>query len=84
MSSRVLVAWTLLQRLVVSGGGVVLSSNARNLAAKLTDAGLSDDEAFEWVREILAEAWNEGFKQGGPMHDVNYDDPGAHMQNPYE
>lgn len=31
----------------------------------------------------LAQAWDEGFKQGGPMHDVNYDDPDAHTRNPY-
>ena len=35
------------------------------------------------AREIAAKAWDEGFKQGGPMHDVNYDDPGAHTRNPY-
>jgi hypothetical protein len=32
---------------------------------------------------IAAQAWDEGFKQGGPMHDVNYDDPDAHTRNPY-
>ena len=35
------------------------------------------------AREIAAKAWDEGFKQGGPMHDVNYDDPNAHTRNPY-
>lgn len=32
---------------------------------------------------LMAQAWAEGFKQGGPMHDVNYDDPDAHKRNPY-
>jgi len=32
---------------------------------------------------IAAQAWDEGFKQGGPMHDVDYDDPNAHTRNPY-
>lgn len=36
------------------------------------------------VRQLMFEAWAEGFKQGGPMHDVNYDDPDAHTRNPYE
>jgi hypothetical protein len=34
-------------------------------------------------RQIKAQAWDEGFKQGGPMHDENYDDPDAHTRNPY-
>jgi len=32
---------------------------------------------------IAAQAWDQGFKQGGPMHDVNMDDPDAHERNPY-
>ena len=32
---------------------------------------------------LMAQAWDEGHKQGGPMHDVNYDDPDAHTRNPY-
>lgn len=36
------------------------------------------------IRAARAEAWQEGFKQGGPMHDVNYDDPDAHRRNPYK
>lgn len=32
---------------------------------------------------IAAQAWQEGFKQGGPMHDVDCDDPDAHTRNPY-
>lgn len=32
---------------------------------------------------IAAKAWDEGFKQGGPMHDVNMDNPDAHTRNPY-
>jgi hypothetical protein len=35
------------------------------------------------VTQAQAEAWDKGFKQGGPMHDVNYDDPDAHTRNPY-
>lgn len=35
------------------------------------------------VTKAKAEAWDEGYKQGGPMHDVNYDDPDAHTRNPY-
>ena len=38
----------------------------------------------EAIIPLLARAWDEGFKQGGPMHDVNYDDPDAHTRNPYE
>lgn len=34
-------------------------------------------------REAAEKAWDEGFKQGGPMHDVNYDDPDSHRRNPY-
>jgi hypothetical protein len=36
-----------------------------------------------WLASVRADAWDEGFKQGGPMHDVNYDDPDAHTRNPY-
>lgn len=32
---------------------------------------------------VAAKAWDEGFKQGGPMHDVNMDYPNAHTRNPY-
>lgn len=35
-------------------------------------------------REREKAAWADGFKQGGPMHDVNYDDPDAHRRNPYD
>lgn len=35
------------------------------------------------AQPLMAIAWDEGFKQGGPMHDVNYDDPGAYRRNPY-
>lgn len=35
------------------------------------------------IEQLMAEAWDEGHKQGGPMHDVNYDDPDAHNRNPY-
>lgn len=34
--------------------------------------------------EVQAKAWDEGYKQGGPMHDVDYDDPDAHTRNPYK
>lgn len=37
----------------------------------------------ETVRAAKEAAWQEGFKQGGPMHDVFYDDPDAHTRNPY-
>lgn len=44
-------------------------------------------EAGRWIDEVRrrakAEAWDEGFKQGGPMHDVNLDAPDAHTRNPY-
>lgn len=35
------------------------------------------------VTELLAAAWDDGFKQGGPMHDEYYGDPDAHRRNPY-
>lgn len=38
----------------------------------------------EFIAPLLAKAWDEGFEQGGPMHDVNCDDPDAHTRNPYE
>lgn len=41
------------------------------------------DEVEHIVRRHRAEAWQEGFKQGGPMHDEHYDDPDAHTRNPY-
>lgn len=31
----------------------------------------------------IAQVWAEGFKQGGPMHDSDYDDPDKHTRNPY-
>lgn len=37
----------------------------------------------EQIVPFLAKAWDEGYKQGGPMHDVDYDDPDAHTRNPY-
>ena len=37
----------------------------------------------EHDRQVKAEAWAEGFKQGGPMHDADMDDPDAHTRNPY-
>jgi hypothetical protein len=37
----------------------------------------------DMVQRAKRDAWDEGFKQGGPMHDVNYDDPDAHKRNPY-
>jgi hypothetical protein len=55
-----------------------------------------DDTGFRYVNKarlrglleaaapfIAAQAWDEGFKQGGPMHDENMDDPDAHTRNPY-
>lgn len=35
------------------------------------------------VAELLAQAWAEGFKQGGPMRDEDASDPDAHTRNPY-
>ncbi|UXM92549.1 hypothetical protein [Paenarthrobacter sp. JL.01a] len=35
------------------------------------------------AQPLMAIAWDEGYKQGGPMHDVNMDDPDAHTRNPY-
>ena len=32
----------------------------------------------------MARAWSEGFKQGGPMHDEDYNHPDAHKINPYK
>lgn len=37
----------------------------------------------EAITPLLAKAWDQGFKQGGPMHDVHLDDPDAHTRNPY-
>jgi hypothetical protein len=34
-------------------------------------------------RQVKADAWDEGFKQGGPMHDADMNDPDAHKRNPY-
>ena len=42
------------------------------------------EEDHAITRDRLAKAWQEGFKQGGPMHDVNCDDPDAHTRNPYK
>ena len=50
-------------------------------AEALADAGLLVSP--ERATAVAAKAWDEGFKQGGPMHDVNYDDPDAHTRNPY-
>ena len=36
------------------------------------------------IPQLKADAWQQGFKQGGPMHDVNYDAPDAHTRNPYQ
>jgi len=35
------------------------------------------------VRRLMREAWAEGFKQGGPMHDEHYGEPDKHKINPY-
>ena len=32
---------------------------------------------------MLRQAWAEGFKQGGPMHDEHYGEPDKHTVNPY-
>lgn len=45
------------------------------------------DDTYRVVERIvaarMARAWDEGFKQGGPMHDEHYEDPDAHTRNPY-
>ena len=33
--------------------------------------------------KIAKMAWDEGFKQGGPMHDEHYGEPDKHTINPY-
>ena len=35
------------------------------------------------IQGLMAEAWDEGFKQGGPMHDEHYGEPDKHKINPY-
>ena len=44
-------------------------------------------EVAAWLaahdRVVAAQAWDEGFKQGGPMHDADMNDPDAHKRNPY-
>ena len=52
----------------------------RQLANQLVQMS---DNLQESALDIAEKAWDEGFKQGGPMHDENYDDPGAHRRNPY-
>jgi hypothetical protein len=55
-----------------------------DLVRRLADAlEASVSLAADRDREMKAQGWDEGFKQGGPMHDVNYDDPDAHTRNPY-
>ena len=49
----------------------------------VADALLASPAHARVIREAKAEAWREGFKQGGPMHDVDYDNPGSHRINPY-
>lgn len=36
------------------------------------------------IRRLMHEAWAEGFKQGGPMHDEHYGEPDKHKINPYD
>ena len=56
-------------------------ADARHAAEELDTAGLLATPEHDAA--VAAKAWDEGFKQGGPMHDVNYDDPDAHTRNPY-
>ncbi|MDQ5863098.1 MAG: hypothetical protein M3536_12640 [Actinomycetota bacterium] len=35
------------------------------------------------IKQLMAEAWQEGFKQGEPMHDEHYGEPDKHKINPY-
>lgn len=39
-------------------------SEPERLAAKLADAGPSENEALAWVYEIMAEVWSEGHRAG--------------------
>jgi len=39
--------------------------------------------ALEALPDRRHSAWAEGFKAGGPMHDVDLNDPDAHTRNPY-
>lgn len=77
---------------VVSG---LLTDEEREAVRNMAYAGsYPQEKAARYVRTVeaiidarvkaaKAEAWAEGYKQGGPMHDVNYDDPDAHTRNPY-
>ena len=56
-------------------------SHAEHVAQALDVAGLLVTPEHDAA--VAAKAWDEGFKQGGPMHDENYDDPDAHTRNPY-
>jgi hypothetical protein len=50
---------------------------ARHVSEALSSAG------FGLVKEAQAGGWDEGFKQGGPMHDEHYGEPDKHKINPY-
>lgn len=64
-----------------SAGEPLQSVHLRHLLFVLDDAGMLASPEHDAA--VAAKAWDEGFKQGGPMHDVNYDDPDAHTRNPY-
>lgn len=49
----------------IEGGLMDEHGTWQQLAAKLTDAGLEDAEAFEWVRDCMATAWEEGYASAG-------------------
>lgn len=52
------------------------------LAEKLSDAGPELDEAREWVREVLAVAWDEG-KHSEHTVECRWGDGDCNCPNPY-
>lgn len=66
---------------IFSWGDPTVADGSAQLVAHQAD--MLTAAGFGPVKEAAAVAWQEGFKQGGPMHDVNYDDPDAHTRNPY-
>lgn len=70
------------EALVLSSKG--LKAGARNSAADTEKIqGIHDHAAALGADCAAAKAWDEGFKQGGPMHDEKYGEPDAHRRNPY-
>jgi hypothetical protein len=56
--------------MVRADGPIVL----RQFAAAIVEAA---------APHLQESAWDEGFKQGGPMHDEHYGEPDKHTINPY-